>query len=257
MSSTDRQPLAEGPSAERIRRVMNNRLGAVYSALYSFWSARQAAVAAEQRTLGAQRRLDTVYSAIHNVNTLSGRNAGAARGQEPAFTRQDSYSVILFNDLAATLVNGVTGSPDQLLDIMLRQNISGGTDFATGLREAEDVMVENWSTERTPIMIFLSDGLSKVSDETVRDICRTATHLGKPLSFHSVSFGPEYAVPVLRRMAAIALEEQENACQNPGGPAAASGPPSSFTKALDTVQLTETFLDIADSMRKPRGSLIR
>ena len=67
MGTTDHQPLTEGPAAERIRRVMNNRLGAVCSALYSFWSARHAAVAAGQRALGAQCRYDTVYSALYNL----------------------------------------------------------------------------------------------------------------------------------------------------------------------------------------------
>lgn len=147
MDFSDRQPLTEGPAAERIQRRSNNRLGAVYSALYSFWSARHAAISAGQRTLGAQRRLDTVYSALHNF--WSARNAGATRGQEPAFTRRDAYSVILFNDWATpTLVNDVTSTPDQLLDIMLNQQANGGTNFTTALREAEDVMVENWSTER-------------------------------------------------------------------------------------------------------------
>ena len=63
MNLTDCQPLAEGPAATRIQAVANNRLGAVYSALYNFWSARHAAVAAGQRALGAQRRSDTVYFA--------------------------------------------------------------------------------------------------------------------------------------------------------------------------------------------------
>jgi len=257
MTLTDRQPLTEGPAAVRIRLVANNRLGAVYSALYNFWSARHAAVAAEQRTLGSQRRIDTVYSAIHGLNLWSSRNAGATRGQEPAFIRRDSYSVILFDDWATTaLVNDVTSSPDQLLDIMLRRFTGGGTDFVEGIREAEDVMVKNWSTERTPIVIFLSDGQSSIPDERVRNLCLTATRLGKPLSFHSVSFGPDCSVPVLRRMAEVALEVQESVCGNPELPAAVSGPPSSFTSALDTVRLTETFLGIADSMRKPRGSLV-
>ena len=37
-------------------------------------------------------------------------------------------------------------------------------------------------------------------------------------------------------MAQIALEVQEDACQNTGLPAAASSPPSSFATALDTVR---------------------
>ena len=67
MCCTDRQPLAKGPAAERIQAVANNRLGAVYSALYNFWSARDAAVAAGQRAFGAQRRFDTVNPALYNL----------------------------------------------------------------------------------------------------------------------------------------------------------------------------------------------
>jgi hypothetical protein len=62
---------------------------------------------------------------------------------------------------------------------------------------------------------------------------KIAHHIGrKPLSFHSVSFGPDGDVPVLQRMADIARGVQENAQL----PAAVSGPPSSFADALDTVR---------------------
>jgi len=236
MYGTDLQPLSEGPAAERIQRVANNRLGAVYSALYSFWSARHAAVAAGLRALSTQ-----------------------PRGQEPYFTRRDSYSVLHFADSAITvLTHDVASSPDQLLDaVLLGEDAGVGTNFATALRAAEDVMVRNWNTERTPIMIFLSDGECTVSDAVVRNLCHTATRLGKPLSFQSVSFSPDASVPVLQRMAEIALEVQVNARQRPGLPAAVSGPRSSFTNALNTVDLTEAFLGFAESMRKPRGSLVR
>lgn len=259
MASNDRQPLADGPAAERIRDRSNNRLGAVYSALYSFWSARHATVAAGQRALGTQRRRD-VYSAISSIwsaRNIGARNVDATRGQEPGFMRQDAYSVMLFDDSTTIAVdNDVTSSPDQLLDIMLSHSANGGTNFSTALRAAQGMMVRNWSSERTPIMVFLSDGQCSVSDEVVRDLCRAALTHGKPLSFHSVSFGPDSSVPTLQRMAQIALEVQEGAPQHPGLPAGASAPPSSFATALDTVRLTETFLGIADSMRKPRGSLV-
>jgi hypothetical protein len=77
-------------------------------------------------------------------------------------------------------------------------------------------------------------------------------------------------------MANLALDIQTNAPRNQMGSAATSIP-SSFTIALDTVrrlippdmirkshhidtiqvQLAETFLGIAESLRKPRGSLMR
>jgi hypothetical protein len=32
--------------------------------------------------------------------------------------------------------------------------------------------------ERTPVIIFLSDGESVIQDQTVQDLCRSAVHLG-------------------------------------------------------------------------------
>jgi hypothetical protein len=55
----------------------------------------------------------------------------------------------------------------------------------------------------------------------------------KPLSFHSVSFGPDSSSSTLRRMAQLALETQNNAPRG-RGPATTSIS-SSFTVALDTV----------------------
>ena len=74
-------------------------------------------------------------------------------------------------------------------------------------------------------------------------------------------------------MAQVALEVQNTAPQDPLLPATASVP-SSYTEALDTVRdqwlllyprgidvnfyqvrLAETFLGLAESLRKPRGSL--
>ncbi|KAH9014402.1 hypothetical protein EDB85DRAFT_2295948 [Lactarius pseudohatsudake] len=222
MSCNDRRPLANAPATNQIMRSANNRLGAVYSALYSFWSARHAAVTTGQQTVGARR---------------------------------DAYSIVLFNERATSiLANDFTNSSDQLLTIVLGHQASGGTNFAEALRAGQTVMMQHWGTERTPVMIFLSDGECSVSDASVQDVCRSAIQLGKPLSFHSVSFGPDSSSSTLRRMAQLALEIQNNAPRGRGQ--ATTSIPSSFTVALDTVQLAQTFLGIAESLRKPRGSLI-
>jgi len=224
MSSSDRQPLAGSPMTNQIRRSANNRLGAVYSALYSFWFARHAATTANQQVIGARR---------------------------------DAYSVILFNHTTANvLINDFTSSPDQLLGTVLRYQADGGTNFSGALRTGQAVMEQNWSTERTPVMIFLSDGECTVPDDAIQDVCRTAVRLGKPLSFHAISFGPDTSSSSLRRMANLALGVQNNAPRDPLRPPTASVP-SSFAVALDTVRLAETFLGIAESLRKPRGALMR
>jgi len=51
MGMDDRHPLNNTPVTAQISRQCNNRLGAVYSALYGFWTSRAAAV-----TAGAARR---------------------------------------------------------------------------------------------------------------------------------------------------------------------------------------------------------
>ena len=98
-------------------------------------------------------------------------------------------------------------------------------------------------------MIFLSDGECSVSDASIQDLCLSAVRLGcvnfflrtyiadfarrKPLSFHSISFGPDTSSSSLRRMANLALGIQNNA---PRTPQSAPSAPSSFAVALDTVR---------------------
>jgi hypothetical protein len=117
MSSCDRGPLADAPMTNRIRQTANNRLGAVYSALHGFWTARHAAV-----TVGRQG------------------SVGA---------RRDAYSVILFESTARSiLTNDFASTPDQLLDAMLAYQAGSGTNFSAALRAGGEVMEQNWSTER-------------------------------------------------------------------------------------------------------------
>src|ERR1700761_4214334 len=87
MAWGDRRPLPDAPATERIRERANNRLGAVYSALYSFWSARHAALTSSPQANGARR---------------------------------DAYSIIMFDSTTKNaVVNDFTSTPDQLLDIVL------------------------------------------------------------------------------------------------------------------------------------------
>jgi hypothetical protein len=116
MRNTDRRPLADAPAANLIRQYADNRLGAVYSALHSFWSARHAAITTGQQGVGARR---------------------------------DAYSVVLFCErVTNVLVNDFTRTPDQLLDTVLAEQPSWGTNFLEALGAARAIMEENWSSER-------------------------------------------------------------------------------------------------------------
>jgi hypothetical protein len=165
MDYSDRQPLPGTPVTQRIATYNNNRLGAVYSALYGFWAARHGAINAQGGAGGAQRR--------------------------------DAYSVVLFDhQIVVALENDFTSNPDNLLDAVLQHGARGGTDYDIALTTTQAVMERHWSTERwdfssiwtlsrsstllfrTPVVIFLSDGECGVTDERVQDLSRVAIAQG-------------------------------------------------------------------------------
>ncbi|KAI0302836.1 hypothetical protein B0F90DRAFT_1667445 [Multifurca ochricompacta] len=153
------------------------------------------------------------------------RQAATNRNAFFGVGRRDAYSLIFFNhESTICLENDFTSSPDELLTTALRYGPSGGTEYLSALDSTQKVMNSHWSTERAPIVIFLSDGEDFLEDDAMYDICRSA----------------ESSSSTLRRMTDIALEVQKNAPHDPLLPAAANIL-SSFTEALDTVRLTATF----------------
>jgi len=219
MGSSDNRPLANSPVTQLIVQRQNNRFGAALSSLYGFCKAREEAV-----------------------------RQGAATG-----ARRDAYSVILFNEQATVrLSNDFTSSPEQVINHCLNRS-TGGTNFNAALRSAQSVMEGNWSTERSPVIVFLSDGECSLPDQTTYDICNSAVRLGKGLSFYTVSFGPDSSSQSLRRMAQIAEEVYRRAPRDPLAPAVQDS--CSYTRAIDTIRLAETFLHIADSLKGKRAAL--
>lgn len=115
MDGSDRRPLSNTPVTALIQRTANNRLGAVYSALYGFWASRHAAT--------------------------TGSNAAA--------NRRDAYSVVLFDSSAqAVISNDFTSDPATLLGRVVAYRAGGGTNFGLALDTAKVLMEQHWSTER-------------------------------------------------------------------------------------------------------------
>jgi hypothetical protein len=117
MSLQDRQPSPGIPSTALIAQRANNRLGAVYSALHSFWIARQAA-----------------------FNSSGGTGA-----------RHDAYSVLLHHHLAerTSIINDFLRTPDELLQELLPHCATGNNDFEASLMLAQRLMEDHWSPERS------------------------------------------------------------------------------------------------------------
>ena len=121
MAGSDLRPLQNTPSTATISRYNNNRLGAVFSSLHSFWTSRQA--------------------------------AANAVGQNAVIVRRDAYSVILFESTATTYIsNDFTSSPDELLNNIVSLRAGRGTNFTAALAAAQSVMVQHWSNERYVIL---------------------------------------------------------------------------------------------------------
>ncbi|KIM24944.1 hypothetical protein M408DRAFT_331428 [Serendipita vermifera MAFF 305830] len=147
MTLSDHCPLLNSPATSRIVSVANNRFGALVSSMYSFWTARGAAI-------------------------RSGESSGV---------RRDAYTLIPFATTALTiLASDTTSTPDQLLDIVLQPQPSVGwdNDFNDTLRTVHREMERTWSPDRTPVVIFLSDGEDRLTDKVVYDLCRKAVSLG-------------------------------------------------------------------------------
>ncbi|EUC60522.1 von willebrand factor type A domain protein, partial [Rhizoctonia solani AG-3 Rhs1AP] len=197
MTDTDRLPLPNTPVSPRLVSSCNNRYGAVLSALYGFWLSRDA----------------VALSAATQV-------------------RQDAYSIVTFNESATIRVqNDFTSSTDQLISQLLPQ-ASGGTNFHAALLRAQSLIQTHWSSDRAPVIIFLSDGECNIGDDPVYDLCRMCVQLGKALAFHSVSFGIDTYSASLRRMAEIAHEVFASAPQDVL--TAGRGNPCGYANAIDS-----------------------
>lgn len=159
MRKGDRQPPTDTPVIARLTQFHNNRLGAVYSALYMFWNARQAA------TNGAGNRRDAYSVLLHDTNIYRAVN------------------------------NDLTSSPGDLLNRLLQYRPALGNNFDKALKATQACMEANWSAERcvhisiidelnthpicsAPVIIFLSDGQCPMKDSVMRGLCRSAIARG-------------------------------------------------------------------------------
>jgi hypothetical protein len=121
MSQQDRQPDADTAGFDRITPTANDRLGCAFSALYSFWLARQAAIDRTARLRGARR---------------------------------DAYSLLFFDREASTcLENDFGSSPDELLTAALAYEAGAGTNFTSAIERVQYIMNSHWNTERYKIVL--------------------------------------------------------------------------------------------------------
>ncbi|KAF8607194.1 hypothetical protein BDV93DRAFT_552935 [Ceratobasidium sp. AG-I] len=218
MVSIDHRPLANTPISRHLEASCNNRYGTVLSALHSFWLSRE--------------------PATHSPATQA---------------RQDAYSVVMFDQYARTCItNDLRSTTRELINLLIPQTRWAGADFQAALTEARRLIEAHWSTDRAPVVIFLSDGECKKPHDPVYDLCQTCVRQGKPLAFHSVSFGSDRDSASLRQMVDIAHEAYTSVPQDVLADNRRN--PCTYTNAIDSVELTDAFLGVAGSLQKPEPS---
>ncbi|RHZ48992.1 hypothetical protein Glove_535g7 [Diversispora epigaea] len=219
MNFADCKPLCTRTKTYGLRNSHNNRLGAVYEAVYNF--------------------------------TVTRRNSRAAQNGQ-MIVDNDTASLVLFaNSAICVFENKSITNPDELLQIMMTHNTIGGTSFATGINIASTIIQNYYDPLKTNIVIFLSDGGCEAAESEVHSLCSQERTRGSYLYLYTVMFaGDGHSGKSLKRMADIAKEylpktrdRQSLTCK--------------YVHAVDEIRLTEYFTSVAESLRRHKPMLIK
>ncbi|KAJ3218698.1 hypothetical protein HDU67_004480 [Dinochytrium kinnereticum] len=151
-------------------------------------------------------------------------------GQVGSGAAVDTLSLIPFDHApSVAFANGANFSSQTILSNAVHFNVNGGTDFDRALEAAYNVIVGNWDDDRIPVVLFLSDGECGYSETHLRWYCDQS--------------------PSLSGMATTAMSYHGSA----GGATMGLG---GFYPALDEVQLSNHFVNVAQSLMKAKPSLI-
>ncbi|KAG8701388.1 hypothetical protein FRC11_012209 [Ceratobasidium sp. 423] len=225
MWGNDKHPVPDLPITDRLIQECNNRYGAVVSALYCFW---------------------TSQAKIASRSLLS--------------ARKDAYSLVTFDDYTQVKTqNDFKSTAEQLVDFLLPQQSNGwfgGTNFDKALKAAQEVIEQNWSNERAPVIVFLSDGECSVSDNILQGLCNACIQRGHALSFYSILFGQELYSSSLRKMVDLAEASFRMAPLSAKSNFTGQDIPCKYSNAIDSVQLMDKFLGISEAISNMRASVI-
>ncbi|CAG8727313.1 5341_t:CDS:10, partial [Gigaspora margarita] len=221
MNDRDKKPLQNTPIYNTLIQTHNNRLGAVYNAVHSFLTTRFTSQNAQSTT----------------PNTVA--------------TSRDTISLILFDH---EVVVGIENEPltnyNSFVNDMLQYSARGGTDFNKAIQKAGFLIDTHFDPTKTNVVIFCSDGECGVPDGQLNNICSRNKQKGSPIFLQTILFSSSVTSPSLQKMAEIAqkyLPQQTSSgalkCQ--------------FTRAIDEVNLVNTFTGVAESLRKHKPALLK
>ncbi|GBB83356.1 hypothetical protein RclHR1_10090003 [Rhizophagus clarus] len=211
MNGTDITPTEKSRNYAKLKNSHDNRLGAVYDAVYSFMDA----------------RLQTRYQPSSRTPLITDR------------IDRDTISLVLFDDEADVIFENEKIKADFLFNKMLEYQTRGGTDFGVAIEKADLLINKHFDATKTNIVIFLSDGEADVPEYDLDSICKRNAKKNSPIYLHTVLFGLDTGSDSLERMVDIAKK------YTPPGPVTCS-----FTKVMDEVVLTNLFTSIASNLRE-------
>ncbi|PKC03338.1 hypothetical protein RhiirA5_423914 [Rhizophagus irregularis] len=219
MRAQDKKPISRYPIYNDLIKEHDNRIGAVYQAVYYF----------------VETRINSVRT-NHNQMSLAMR---------------DNISLILFNTkVIIPFENRDLTDLTVLLDIMLKQNAYGGTSYDLAIQKAGSLIETHFDPTKVNIIIFLSDGECGAPMKQLRAICEQNKAKGSPLYLYTVLFGSDNNSGSLKKMANIAqsyhltnTSSDVLQCQ--------------FTHTINEIKLIDHFNEIAESLRKHKPSLLK
>ncbi|RUS20070.1 hypothetical protein BC937DRAFT_86448, partial [Endogone sp. FLAS-F59071] len=229
MSFRDMRPSENVPISDLLRSGHNNRLGAVYEAIYRFMETRKNTL--EKRTMG--------------------RSFAASN---------DTMSLVLF-DLKTQIVvedRDLIGQSELVVEKMIKYSVEGGTNFSVAINEAARICKDHQDeSTRIPIIIFLSDGDGTFPEGELRRLFESAPKAGvKPFLF-TVLFGNSNGA-VLQMMAEFADKYHKDVAIKAGTDHPTIVKPDlkcQYYKALSEVQLSEHFIALAHSLKEHKPAL--
>ncbi|CAG8438292.1 8031_t:CDS:10 [Funneliformis caledonium] len=219
MSGRDRKPIPNHPIYNELIKNHNDRIGAVYQAVYQFM---------ETRIASAQTSQNHASSAL-----------------------RDSVTLILFDHkVVVPFENQSMTNTGELLNIMLNYKAGGGTNFDNAIQKAGYLITSYFDPTKANIIIFLSDGECGVPTKQLHNICKQNQSRGSPIYLYTVLFSSSARNHSLEEMAKIAQSYHPHSSSS-------SALRCQFTCAITEVSLVNHFTGVAESLRKHKPALLK
>ncbi|RHZ89868.1 hypothetical protein Glove_9g264 [Diversispora epigaea] len=229
MSGSDHKPEYDNIKLECLKSKHNNRLGAVYEAVYKF-----------------------ILKIRNSRNAKSGQIKFDAQTVSKNF--MDTVSLVLFNSSTKVVYeNEDLSNPDAFLEKMIQYKPTGSTSFSKGIKKASQIIDKYHNSFKTNVVVFLSDGLDETPKEDLKKICQKEKDRGSYLYLYTVMFANNQNEPSLQTMANIANEYLPKSSSNE------DSLKCQYFHASDLNELTKNFYQVADcleSSRKNKPTLI-